>query len=472
MVNRWRLFPGRWLSAKTIQTKIVLIVAVFAVFATGTGLLSLARLREVQRGGDQVFNEAMTPALKLADIRLLILGKRNYALRHASAPDLPGKKRWEDAFRAQATSLLEDLRRFPVTKGAADENRIEQLTALTNAYDEIIYDEYLPASRRDDRVALQQLRDRTSPIVDTSEKILDEMIAEQNARVGRIHRHLESVYGTSRTVVTLVLLIGLVLELSLARYIALLIVRPLQRVQWVATGLAEGDLNRCAQIDSGDEVGRLALALDQAVEIRRNLETELMARNAELDRLAKTDALTELHNRRSLQERLAEFTSLASRHGHDFALMIIDIDLFKRVNDTRGHEVGDAVLREVAHQLNTIARLEDVAGRWGGEEFLILMPDTDQAGASVLAERLRAQIATHQIDVDNAPPLSVTVSIGVAAGLADGPTGLVRRADEALYAAKQQGRNRVTCAAAPDVPYASTPSADEASTFIGLGTPP
>ncbi|TMD03577.1 MAG: GGDEF domain-containing protein, partial [Chloroflexi bacterium] len=177
------------------------------------------------------------------------------------------------------------------------------------------------------------------------------------------------------------------------------------------------------------------------------LQDELRARNAELETVTRTDALTGIYNRRHLEERLQGVLSSARRHHEPAAVLMIDVDHFKSINDSLGHAGGDAVLREVAERLRHRVRLEDVVGRWGGEEFLVLSAIADADAAAVLAERLRAAIADEPFEIEGAGRIRVTVSIGCAAGAGDAEA-LLRQADAALYEAKAQGRNRFIVAGA------------------------
>jgi diguanylate cyclase (GGDEF)-like protein len=167
----------------------------------------------------------------------------------------------------------------------------------------------------------------------------------------------------------------------------------------------------------------------------------------ETERLATTDGLTGLLNHRAFQARLDEQLAQASRYGRPLALLFCDVDHFKRVNDTHGHPVGDDVLRGIARVLAREARASDAVARWGGEEFAILLPETDAAGGLAIAERIRERIAAAAVPTAGGP-LAVTVSVGVASmpanGRAKGP--LVEAADRALYAAKRGGRNGVRAA--------------------------
>ena len=212
-----------------------------------------------------------------------------------------------------------------------------------------------------------------------------------------------------------------------------------------ARDLAEG-LERGAHdyvrkpVDPVELVARIRTALRL-----RSLHDELARRNAELEKLARTDVLTGLANRRHADDVLRATIASARRHGRTLSAVLIDIDRFKGVNDGHGHAAGDAVLREVALRLLAGLREEDTAARWGGEEFLLLLPDSPDAG--VVCERLRCAIAGRPIDVHGVLQLGVSASFGWAAWSGE-ETGeaLVARADLALYAAKDGGRDRVVCA--------------------------
>ena len=170
----------------------------------------------------------------------------------------------------------------------------------------------------------------------------------------------------------------------------------------------------------------------------------------ELGLVARTDPVTGIDNRRHLEERLELDLRVTRRQNASLAVLIIDIDHFKAVNDTFGHQTGDAVLHMVAQQLRATVRGEDSIGRWGGEEFLAVLPFTTLEEAAIPAERLRAAVAARPFVTPSGAPAAVTVSIGYAAGVGMEPEELIRLADGALYAAKQGGRNRANAATAPD----------------------
>lgn len=182
------------------------------------------------------------------------------------------------------------------------------------------------------------------------------------------------------------------------------------------------------------------------------LEQDLKEAQEELRRLATTDYLTGIANSRTFAEKGAQEIQRARRYSRPLAALLLDLDHFKRLNDTRGHAAGDKALVAVASVFRTLLRDIDVYARLGGEEFAILLPETDQEGARTTAERLRTAIAEIDIDASDTP-LYVTVSIGIA-HLSESDSGLetvMKRADGAMYEAKRQGRNRVITAAMPSV---------------------
>ena len=178
------------------------------------------------------------------------------------------------------------------------------------------------------------------------------------------------------------------------------------------------------------------------VELRRSVNNTLA--------LAVTDQLTGLYNRRYFDRHLALLLDKAQQQGRDMALMLIDMDFFKAVNDTHGHDTGDLVLQEFADRLRRNIRGVDLACRFGGEEFVVLMPDTDWRQAQGVAERVRQAVAERGFETASGRPLTVTVSVGLALNEseADTPELMLKRADIALYRAKREGRNRVVVDAA------------------------
>jgi diguanylate cyclase (GGDEF)-like protein len=185
-----------------------------------------------------------------------------------------------------------------------------------------------------------------------------------------------------------------------------------------------------------------ALLCGQLVDALRRLGENTQ----ELERLAAVDALTGLYNRRHLLETGSHELARMRRYGSTMALMLIDVDRFKHINDTWGHPTGDCVLRTLAGVMRTAVRDQDTLGRLGGEEFAAILPETDRAGAAAIAERTLAAVRDAVLaTTDNGEPVKVTVSIGVTALNAGNDTfeSALARADKALYRAKDNGRNRL-----------------------------
>lgn len=193
-------------------------------------------------------------------------------------------------------------------------------------------------------------------------------------------------------------------------------------------------------VEIGMLIDATLLALALASQLRAGQEERLLA-----ERLAQLDPLTGLNNRRAFYDKTSPLWSHAIRHGHDTVAMLLDIDFFKQVNDSQGHAYGDKVLKAMANILQQSIRQGDVLARWGGEEFIVFLPETSLQEATALAERLRSSIAAMRIQ-HKSGETAITASFGVAQKEAHHLTldALIASADECLYQSKQQGRNRVT----------------------------
>jgi two-component system, cell cycle response regulator len=187
-------------------------------------------------------------------------------------------------------------------------------------------------------------------------------------------------------------------------------------------------------------------------QIRKRRYTERLRDNVQMSiEMAITDALTGLFNRRYMESHLGTLIEQAMSRGKPLTALVLDIDFFKTVNDTHGHDAGDDVLREFALRIKRSIRGIDLACRYGGEEFVVIMPETDMAVAAMVAERLRRRIAADPFAIQQgARTIPVTISIGIAAmrGKDDNAASILKRADLALYQAKRDGRNRVVPEAA------------------------
>jgi two-component system cell cycle response regulator len=223
----------------------------------------------------------------------------------------------------------------------------------------------------------------------------------------------------------------------------------------ILTLVDEGDLKRMVRaLDIGVNdylmrpVERNELVARVRTQLRRKKYADRLKHSLQLSlELAITDQLTGLFNRRYMSRHL---NTLLSEGAKPVSFLMLDVDFFKQINDSYGHDVGDEVLREFANRISANVRGIDLACRFGGEEFVVVMPDTDLSFAYMVAERLRQSVADAPFMVSaTSKQVPVTISIGVASSLnGDTPEVLLKRADQALYRAKRDGRNRVVADAA------------------------
>lgn len=262
--------------------------------------------------------------------------------------------------------------------------------------------------------------------------------------------------------------VGLVILLLLLSWEVL---TPMGDIARMATRMADGDLKARAPVRGASEMQVLASTLNEAARqlsatheeleaevVRRTEElsntlTELKGANERLERLALTDPLTGLFNRRYLDQALALEVTRQRRQKRPFSVLMIDVDHFKHYNDTHGHPRGDDVLKQLARILHENVRASDVVARVGGEEFVILLLDTELPHARTGAEKLRDSVVAHDFPFGAQQPGGrLTVSVGVASWPKHGETAeeVLEAADRALYLSKAAGRNRIT--PAPDLP--------------------
>jgi len=197
-------------------------------------------------------------------------------------------------------------------------------------------------------------------------------------------------------------------------------------------------------LDTTNSKTDIAIVLRDVTERRENI-SELKSMRTKFERMAHHDELTGMHNRHFFMERLSEEFDRVRRHGSVMSVLVFDLDKFKRVNDTFGHDIGDTVLIAIADAVNQIKRSTDIACRLGGEEFALLLPETDKIGAINLAQRLRRGIQEYPYDEAVREELEITASIGVATVTPQTrePETILKIADRALYKAKDGGRNMV-----------------------------
>ncbi len=260
---------------------------------------------------------------------------------------------------------------------------------------------------------------------------------------------METAHETTR-LINIAGIIFTLLTATVALLLGKLTAKPLVELAVTAKTIGDGNLDIRTNVSSNDEIGSLAQSLNKMTE---NLQKTMTSRDKliheveqriqaeeKLQLLATTDELTGAYNRRAFNEYLNKNIGRAKRYQEPLSMLLLDIDHFKKINDTHGHDVGDQILKFLVRVVLESLRQEDIMARWGGEEFTLLMPQTGKNSALQLAERLRGKISTFDFPTAG----QVTVSIGLTELHADDDAdSFVKRADVALYKAKKGGRNMV-----------------------------
>lgn len=270
------------------------------------------------------------------------------------------------------------------------------------------------------------------------------------ARLEAQYRQTQFRLALSSLMIFLVL--GTLLFVGLDR----LVVRPVRTLQGAVRRMGEGNLSTRVPPLRGSELGELTDIINRMAGAlqheRENLERavsertkELQEANARLERLAVTDGLTGVFNHRRFQEQLQGELLRSERHNRSMAVLMVDVDFFKKVNDAMGHPAGDELLRRLAEVLSRDLRQTDMIARYGGEEFGVILPETTKSEAMQVAERMRLAVESRINTADSTWPTRITVSVGVATYPEDGKSGeqVLTAADQAMYVAKRAGRNRV-----------------------------
>lgn len=251
-------------------------------------------------------------------------------------------------------------------------------------------------------------------------------------------------------------LLGVGVLVTLIGFLAYLlshgIIKPLERLAEAAAKVADGDLEVNVPVERQDELGK-------ATQVFNDMVNQLRQSRRRLEQLSTTDSLTQLANRRHILERLATHLERFRRNGTPFSILLVDADHFKRINDSAGHAMGDKVLSELGAIFKRMLRDVDSAGRYGGEEFLVILYETRAKEAFQTAERIRLAVESNAVTAEETT-VRFTVSIGVAE-IADGEgeDQLIIRADNALYQAKREGRSRSVIARSSNSKVAQHPAA-------------
>ncbi len=309
-----------------------------------------------------------------------------------------------------------------------------QLSNVRREWNQITVLADLIFTTNEPKATLYQLDQRVNQIMFTLDQIHDAYYSEISAQRAQINE-AETRF---MLIITTTLGFGLIGAVVGAVLLARSVLVPLHEFEKGLTHFANNDLSYRLTLNNQDELGQLAREFN-------NMAERLMAHRNELEDLSVRDSLTGLYNRRELESRLHEETQRARRYNRPFSVLMLDIDYFKDVNDNYGHQIGDEVLVTVADLVRLNVRPVDVVCRYGGEELAVILPETENKGAQIVAERIRSTVADSLTTTPQGDVIRITVSIGLATFPQDSSAGagLIHAADQALYAAKQGGRNLV-----------------------------
>jgi diguanylate cyclase (GGDEF)-like protein len=270
-------------------------------------------------------------------------------------------------------------------------------------------------------------------VVGEAQRIIASRRREIEQQIPRLERDTRAMMSSGLAIAWIVALVGFAVAQTTLRKV----VRPLEQLAASADRIAAGDLSARAPVAGDHEIAALGIALN-------HMADELKAR-------ARTDELTALPNFRAFRERIDAELERADRYPERFGILVMDLDRFKKYNDTFGHGAGNQALKRVAEAIRETVRAVDFPARYGGEEFAVIVPQVDMPTLAMIAERVRSNIEALPAPPDGA---QVTVSIGAALYPEDGADRekLFSKADERLYEAKNLGRNRVVAATPPATP--------------------
>ena len=387
-----------------LRSRVLLLTGAFtlALFAIAFGLSWRARLAQ-QRWTRLIDTETRA----VATLEELIRAQNGFRTRYLAGHDAP------DRYRVVA-QLLADPSLTRIDLGV--------LRGRVNAFRTIVEEPAPP---------VEDVESTSAAIIVEAQQIIAARKREIARQLPALERETSSMMSTGLAIAWIVALLGFAAVQATLRKV----VRPIEELSAAADRVAAGDLTARAPVAGDHEIATLGVAFNRMAD-------ELKAR-------ARTDDLTGLPNFRAFRERIDGELERADRYPERFGVLVLDLDRFKKYNDTYGHLAGNEALRRVSQSIRETVRAVDFPARYGGEEFAVVVPQVDGAALSAIAERIRANIEKLPAPADGS---ALTVSIGAALYPDDGADreALFRTADERLYAAKEAGRNRVVVGSTSD----------------------
>lgn len=440
--------------ALKIRTKIVLSFSIVTVLLSFLGYLAYHNRNvlfdTMVRVEEESTHLKVVSEVKLA-MDMVVMPPNDYLI----TGDLKERERFDAAVRAveDAFVLTEAVSMHDPRSERHHRAAVEKFGLLKEKA-AAIFDIEDPIGNRDGATLMLEMDTVANDIIANH---LDRIFAFEEDEISAEIAHAQKVRSSVNKWLAVGAAVSVATIVLLSLYLLKSIIRPIMSFTQGATIIRNGDLTHRINIKDGVEINALASEFNKMADklweshstLEKKVETrtrELHEINERLKELSITDGLTGVFNQRHFYERLNAEIQRAERYGHSLALVMGDIDYFKRYNDSNGHLEGDRVLKDVAAIMLANVRGQDIVARYGGEEFSIIMPVTGRESALAAAERIRLAVREHPFPGEtNQPGGELTISLGVAVypGSAAEAKGLIKEADAALYRAKDKGRNRV-----------------------------
>ena len=417
-------------------------MAVLILFVGAIGLNGIAMTNDSL---DRTYKDSLKPTNIISRIMLLMDENRIHimlGLQHDPNNHYPKKEKNENSIHIHTTAITKNLGEITVLLAEYKKRELtDEEQDITNLY-AIAHTQYA-----NDGLILAVNALKEKDFQKTNEIFLNKInpyYKNANLRANTLLQKIDEIAKNNykeaterfvfiRNILIFVTLLGILFASIAAILLIRSIVRPLNKAVTHFKHISEGNMSENISVSSQDEIGQVLNGLAA-------MQGKLKIMISELDQLARTDELTGAWNRRRFEETVATEMDRLRRYGQRLSLMILDVDHFKKINDLYGHSIGDQVLIDLSNTIRSSLRVSDSLTRWGGEEFIILCPNTTAETVSKLAERLRKEVSSIEFQkVGN-----ITLSFGVAeCGAEETWEQWLHRADEALYLAKSGGRDRV-----------------------------
>ncbi len=394
-------------------------------------------LEEITKTFETTDNETLEQLFPLAQLESQILEASTAAKTYLSTEDEKDYQKFVDLSRKidqTYTLVLNSTNPLPEKQTLLQTSQKEWQAVL--GLSEAVFSQSRPLDRNDVGQLKENLDQHTTNSIQNIKslnyKSIHWQLTENLAEVRRVRQ-------TVRFIIATVFGSGLVIAGGAGWLLSRSILRPLTMLEHGVSRFGEGNLSQRIYLNTKDELAQLAQTFNA-------MAAKLEQSQSALTTLATVDGLTGVYNRHEFNRRLPEELERSRREGNSCSLIMGDIDFFKKLNDTYGHQGGDEALRYVATILKREIRMGDQVARYGGEEFAIILPNTTSTDAWHIAERMRKAIADHPIPLSQGQNIHVTMSLGFATFPtdADSDQTLIELADQSLYQAKRNGRNRVS----------------------------